>query len=38
MEPFSRGEVDTGEILFFLSFTAFFLFLAVATVSTRKWR
>jgi len=38
LEPFSRGEVDSGEIVFFLSFAAFFLFLAVATVSTRKWR
>ncbi len=38
MEPFSRGIVDTAEIVFFLSFTAFFLFLAVAAVSTRKWR
>jgi ABC-2 type transport system permease protein len=38
LEPFGRGEVDTREIVFFLSFTAFFLFLAVGTVSTRKWR
>ena len=38
LEPFGRGEVDTAEIVFFLSGTAFFLFLAVATVSTRKWR
>jgi ABC-2 type transport system permease protein len=38
LEPFGRGEVDTREVIFFLSFTAFFLFLAVGTVSTRKWR
>ncbi len=38
LEPFSRGIVDTADIVFFLSFTAFFLFLAVAAVSTRKWR
>jgi ABC-2 type transport system permease protein len=38
LEGFSRGEVDSREVVFFLSFTAFFLFLAVATVSTRKWR
>ncbi len=38
LEPFSRGTVDSTEIVFFLSFTAFFLFLAVAAVSTRKWR
>jgi ABC-2 type transport system permease protein len=38
LEAFSRGEVDSREVVFFLSFTAFFLFLAVATVSTRKWR
>ena len=38
MEPFGRGIVDSTEIVFFLSFTAFFLFLAVATVGTRKWR
>jgi ABC-2 type transport system permease protein len=37
-QPFSQGVVDTKEIIFFLSFTVFFLFLAVATVSTRKWR
>lgn len=38
LEPFGRGVVDTTEVVFFLSFTALFLFLAVATVSTRKWR
>ena len=36
--PFLRGRVDTREIVFFLSFTVFFLFLAVGTVSSRKWR
>lgn len=36
--PFLRGVVDTKEIIFFVSFTAFFLLLAVGTVSTRKWR
>ena len=38
LQPFLSGRVDTKEIVFFLSFTAFFLFLAVATVSVRKWR
>jgi len=38
LEGFGRGVVDSREVVFFLSFTAFFLFLAVATVSTRKWR
>jgi ABC-2 type transport system permease protein len=36
--PFLRGVMDTREIVFFASFTVFFLFLAVATVSARKWR
>ena len=36
--PFLRGLIDTKEIIFFVSFTVFFLFLAVGTVSTRKWR
>jgi ABC-2 type transport system permease protein len=38
LEPFSRGIVDSSEIVFFVSTTAFFLFLAVAALSTRKWR
>jgi ABC-2 type transport system permease protein len=38
LETFDRGLVDTREIMFFLSFTAFFLFLSVAMVSWRKWR
>ncbi len=38
LEPFGRGIVDSREVVFFVSFTAFFLFLAVATVGTRKWR
>ncbi|HUW55421.1 MAG TPA: ABC transporter permease subunit [Planctomycetota bacterium] len=38
LDPFGRGVVDSREVVFFLSCTAFFLFLAVAMVSTRKWR
>ena len=38
LDPFGRGVVDSREVVFFLSFTAFFLFLAVAMVGTRKWR
>ena len=38
LDPFGRGVVDSREVMFFLSSTAFFLFLAVAAVSTRKWR
>ena len=35
---FLNGVVDTAHIVYFLSLTAFFLFLTVRTVEARKWR
>jgi ABC-2 type transport system permease protein len=37
-EDFSKGIFDTKAILFFLSGTVFFLFLAVKTLECRRWR
>jgi gliding motility-associated transport system permease protein len=38
LEPFLRGVIDPKDVVFFLSFTVFFLFLSVRTIETRKWR
>lgn len=35
---FSRGVVDTKDIAFFLLFIAFFIFLTLESLSSRKWR
>jgi ABC-2 type transport system permease protein len=35
---FSRGFLDSGSLVFFLSGTAFFLFLAVKALESRRWR
>ncbi len=35
---FSKGIVDTKSIIFFLSGTAFFLFLATKVLESRRWR
>jgi hypothetical protein len=32
------GMLDLGDVIFFVSFTVFFLFLAVTAVANRKWR
>jgi len=37
-EDFSKGIVDSRAIIFFLSFTAFFLFLSVKVLESRRWR
>ena len=37
-EPFLKGAIDLKHVIFFVSFTVFFLFLAVCTVANRKWR
>jgi len=37
-EDFSKGIVDTKAIIFFISGTIFFLFLAVKTLESRRWR
>lgn len=35
---FSKGILDTGSLIFFVSGTAFFLFLAVKVLESRRWR
>ena len=35
---FLRGVFDTSEVVFFMSWTAFFLFLTVRTLEMRRWR
>ncbi|MCR4316787.1 MAG: ABC transporter permease subunit [Planctomycetes bacterium] len=34
---FAKGIVDTNDVVFFVSFTIFFLFLNVVAVGSRKW-
>lgn len=38
MEDFARGFVDSRHIVFYLSFTAFFLFLTWKVVESRRWK
>ena len=35
---FSKGMIDTKSVVFFLSGTAFFLFLATKVLESRRWR
>ena len=35
---FLRGVFDSAEVVFFLTWTAFFLFLTVRSVEARRWR
>jgi ABC-2 type transport system permease protein len=35
---FLKGVVDTGRLAYLLSVTAFFLFLTVRVVESRRWR
>lgn len=35
---FARGVIDSRSIVYFLGFTAFFLFLAVRVIGSRAWR
>jgi ABC-2 type transport system permease protein len=37
-EDFSKGIVDTKSVVFFISGTIFFLFLAVKAMESRRWR
>ncbi len=37
-EDFSRGVVDTKHVIYFLSVTAVFLFLAIRALEFRRWR
>ena len=38
LESLIMGIVDTRDLIFFLSFAVFFLFLTVRAVESRKWR
>jgi ABC-2 type transport system permease protein len=38
LNPFLSGVIHPKNVVFFLSFTVFFLFLTVRVVETRKWR
>jgi len=37
-DDFSRGVIDTTNIVYFLSVIAFFLFLSIRTLESRRWR
>jgi ABC-2 type transport system permease protein len=37
-DDFSKGIFDTQSLIFFLSATIFFLFLAVKVLESRRWR
>jgi ABC-2 type transport system permease protein len=37
-EDFPRGVIDTSHIFYFVSLTAVFLFIAVRSLETRRWR
>lgn len=38
LDNFAMGNIDTKDIIYYLSLTVFFLFLTVRVVETRKWR
>jgi ABC-2 type transport system permease protein len=35
---FSRGVIDSKHVIYFVSFIAFFLFLSIRAVESRRWR
>ncbi|MBI2855485.1 MAG: ABC transporter permease subunit [Chloroflexi bacterium] len=37
-EDFARGVVDTHDLVYYISFTAFLLFLTVRSLESRRWR
>ena len=37
-EDFAKGVFDTSSLVYFVSGTAFFLFLAAKTLESRRWR
>jgi ABC-2 type transport system permease protein len=37
-DDFDRGVIDTKHIVYFLSVTAFFLFLSIRALESRRWR
>ncbi len=38
LEDFSRGIIDTSNLVFYLSLTGFFLFLTLKVVESRRWK
>ena len=38
MRDFTRGIIDVRQVVFYLSLTAFFLFLTDKSVESRRWR
>jgi ABC-2 type transport system permease protein len=38
LQDFCRGVVDTRPVIFYLSLTAFFLFLTLKVVESRRWK
>jgi ABC-2 type transport system permease protein len=38
LADFSKGVIDTGHVVFFLSVSAWFLVLALVALETRRWR
>lgn len=38
MDDFTRGVVDTGTVIFYVSLTLFFLFLTLRVVESRRWK
>jgi ABC-2 type transport system permease protein len=37
-EGFSKGIIDTRDVVYYLSLTAFFIFLSIRALESRKWR
>ena len=37
-DDFDRGVIDTKHIVYYLSVIAFFLFLSVRALESRRWR
>lgn len=38
LEDFSRGIIDTSNLVFYLSLTGMFLFLTLKVVESRRWK
>ncbi len=38
LQDFQRGVIDTGDVVFYLSFTFFTLFLTTRVLESRRWR
>ena len=37
-EDFSRGIIDTHDVVYYLLFTSFLLFLTIRSLESRRWR